>query len=92
MIVIMDTIGVVRKSIATAGNWYGRRISARPVAALTIIGAVAAATFVLLGAAISLATGEQPIPWWRYVRDGVILVLVWVGVGLLVRSRIRKDT
>ncbi|MFC5826515.1 hypothetical protein [Nonomuraea insulae] len=88
----MKTIGVARKGIATAGKWYGKQISARPVAALTIIGAIAAAFVFLLGVAISLATGEQPIPWWRYAGNAVILVLVWVGVGLLVRSQIRKDT
>ena len=92
MIVIMKTIGVVRERITTAGNWYGRQIIARPIAALTIIGVIAAACFFLLGVAISLATGEQPIPWWRYVRDGVIQVLIWVGVALFVRSQIRKDT
>ncbi|MET7330819.1 hypothetical protein [Nonomuraea sp. NPDC005650] len=88
----MKLIGVVRKRIITAGNWYGRRIVARPIAALMIIGVIAAVCLFLLGVAISLATGEQPIPWWRYVRTGVIEVLVWLGVALFVRSRLRKDT
>ncbi len=83
---------MVREKVTTAANWYGRQVSARPLATLTITGVIAAACLFLLGVATSLATGEQPVPWWRYFRDGVIQVLVWVGVALFVRSRIRKDT
>ncbi|MEV0167863.1 hypothetical protein [Nonomuraea fuscirosea] len=80
----------VGERISKAGHWFGRRLVARPVATLTIIGVIAAAGYFLFGVAVSLATGEQPIPWWRYSRDSGMHLLVWVGVGLLVRSRLKK--
>ncbi|MEV0826471.1 hypothetical protein [Nonomuraea rubra] len=86
----MRTIGAIRTRINAAGHWYGRQINARPIAALTVLGAIAAVCFFLLAVAISLATGEQPVPWWRLTRNSVMQLLVWVGVALVVRSQVRK--
>ncbi|MGW3351406.1 hypothetical protein ACWDA3_49600 [Nonomuraea rubra] len=86
----MRTIGAIRTRINAAGHWYGRQINARPIAALTVLGAIAAACYFLLGVAISLATGEQPVPWWRLARNSVMQLLIWAGVAFVVRSQVRK--
>ncbi|UBU14186.1 hypothetical protein [Nonomuraea gerenzanensis] len=80
----------MRTRVTAAGHWYGQQINARPIAALTILGAIAAVFLFLLGVAISVTTGEQPIPWWRHARFGAISLLVWVGVAFFVRSRLSK--
>ncbi|MBB6555939.1 hypothetical protein [Nonomuraea rubra] len=86
----MRTIGAIRTRINAAGHWYGRQINAHPIAALTVLGAIAAVCFFLLAVAISLAMGEQPVTWWRHARNSVMQLLVWVGVALVVRSQLRK--
>lgn len=80
----------LRERMITGGHWLGRRLVARPVATLAVIGVISAIGYFLFGVAVSLATGEQPIPWWRYTRGAGIQLLLWVGVGLLVRSQLKK--